>query len=85
MYYNGTMITLNDIHFFDISVFSLNLLSFMLGMTFAFFNQGFFGKNIGKYIFLYWGGLAAFYFTLYYLSGNPHALQDLVNQAKTLH
>lgn len=79
------MITLNDIHFFDISIWSLNLLSFMLGMSFAFFNQGFFGQKIGKYIFLYFGGLAAWYFTLYYISGNPHAIQDLVNQIKNIH
>jgi hypothetical protein len=54
-------------HFFDISIYQINLLSFMLGMTFAFFNQGFFGQNIGKWIFLYFAGLASWYFLLYYL------------------
>jgi hypothetical protein len=54
--------TTSEFHLLDISFVSLNLLSFMLGMTFAFFNQGFFGKNIGKYIILYWGGLALFYY-----------------------
>lgn len=55
-------------HFFDISVYQLNLFSFMLGMTFAFFNQGYFGKNIGKWVFLYYAGLAGWYWLLYYLA-----------------
>jgi hypothetical protein len=40
----------------------------MLGMTYAFFNQGFFGRDIGKWIFAYFAGLAAWYFLLYYLA-----------------
>ena len=53
-------------HIFDISFYQLNLFSFMLGMTFAFFNQGLFGRNIGKWVFLYYGSLAGWYFLLYY-------------------
>jgi hypothetical protein len=56
---------MNNIHFFDIHYEYLNLFSFMLGVTWAFFNQGLFGKNIGKYIFLYFGGLAAYYGLMY--------------------
>ena len=52
-------------HFFDISIEQLNLFSFMLGMTWSFFHQGFFGKMIGKYIFLYFAGLAFWYALLY--------------------
>lgn len=33
----------------------------MLGMTWAFFNQGLFGKRIGKWVFIYFGLLAAWY------------------------
>jgi hypothetical protein len=33
----------------------------MLGMTVAFFNQGLFGKKIGKWVFIYFAGLAAWY------------------------
>ena len=53
-------------HLFDISLVSLNLLSFMLGATWAFFNQGLFGKKIGYWIIVYFGGLAAWYAVLYY-------------------
>jgi hypothetical protein len=42
----------------------------MLGVTWAFFNQGLFGKHIGKWIFIYFGGLAAWYATLLYLAQN---------------
>ena len=48
--------------FFEISFVSLNLFSFMLGMTFAFFNQGMFGKNIGAYVIYYFMGLALYYY-----------------------
>jgi len=54
-------------NFFDIGLESMNLASFMAGMTFAFFNQGLFGKRIGKYIVLYLVGLAAFYGFGYYV------------------
>jgi hypothetical protein len=40
----------------------------MLGMTFSFFEQGFFGRNIGKYVIFYFAGLAAWYATLYYFA-----------------
>jgi hypothetical protein len=43
----------------------------MLGMTYSFFNQGLFGKNIGKYIFLYFAGLALWYWALYYAAVHP--------------
>lgn len=56
----------SDIHFFDIHYQYFNLFSFMMGATWAFFNQGLFGRKIGLYVFLYFGGLAAWYATLYY-------------------
>lgn len=52
---------------FEISLQSLNLLSFMLGMIFAFFNQGVFGVRIGKYIIAYFVGLAMYYGISYYV------------------
>jgi len=42
----------------------------MLGMTFAFFNQGMFGKNIGKYIIFYFMIVALWYAGKYYLASN---------------
>lgn len=58
-------------HLFDISIYHVNLFSFMLGMTWAFFNQGLFGRNIGKWIFLYFAGLALWYWALYYAATHP--------------
>lgn len=58
-------------HFFDIDLVSLNLFSFMLGMTWAFFNQGLFGKKIALPIFLYFAGLAAWYGLQFYLATHP--------------
>lgn len=59
---------LSDFHLFDIHFYQLNLFSFMLGVSWAFFNQGLFGKRIGKWIFIYFGGLAAWYaFNYHYL------------------
>ena len=52
---------------FSISLASLNLFSFMLGATWAFFQQGLFGKRLGLYIFAYYAGLAAWYALHYYL------------------
>ena len=52
---------------FEISFDSLNLFSFILGMTFAFFNQGLFGKKIGKYIIFYLFALALYYGLSYYV------------------
>jgi len=49
---------------FEISFARLNLFSFMLGMTFAFFNQGLFGKNIGKYIIVYFASIAFWYYVM---------------------
>jgi len=43
----------------------------MLGMTYAFFNQGLFGRNIGKYVFVYFAGLALWYWALYYVATHP--------------
>lgn len=62
---------LSQIHLFDISIFSLNLFSFMLGMVWAFFNQGLFGKRIALPIFLYFAGLAAWYGFQYYIATHP--------------
>jgi uncharacterized RDD family membrane protein YckC len=59
---------LTGFKFFDISIVSLNLFSFMLGATWAFFNQGIFGRKIAGPIFLYFGGLAAYYAFLYYIA-----------------
>ena len=53
--------------FFAISLSSFNLFSFMMGMMFAFFNQGLFGKRIGKYLFIYLLGLVAVYGFKYYM------------------
>ena len=61
---------LSDFHLFDIHFYHLNLFSFMLGVSWAFFNQGLFGKRIGKWIFIYFGGLAAWYATLLYIAVN---------------
>ena len=57
----------SQIHLFDISLLSLNLFSFMLGVTWAFFQQGLFGKRLGLYIFGYYAGLAAWYAIHYYI------------------
>ena len=57
---------MNEWHFFDIGFRTLNLFSFMLGATWAFFNQGLFGKKIGQVIFLYFAGLALFYGLSFY-------------------
>ena len=54
-------------NFFEISLGSLNLFSMILGMTFAFFNQGLFGKRIGKYIIFYLFALALYYGMSYYI------------------
>ena len=52
---------MEQFHLFDINIVSLNLFSFVLGMVWAFFNQGFFGRRIALPIFLYFAGLAAWY------------------------
>jgi hypothetical protein len=39
----------------------------MMGVTWAFFNQGLFGKRIGYYVFLYFASLAAWYALQYYI------------------
>jgi len=76
--------TLTDFHLFDISVYSLNLFSFMLGMTMAFFKQGLFGKKIGYYIIPYFAGLALWYAIQYHHSGNPDLLSSLYSQFQQL-
>lgn len=63
---------LSDFHFFDISIYQLNLFSFVLGMCWAFFNQGLFGKNIGKSIIFYFAGLAVWYAIMNYYQINPN-------------
>ncbi len=72
-----------SIHFFDISVYQLNLFSFMLGVTWAFFNQGLFGKRIGYYVFLYFASLAAWYGMLYYFSNTPDWYSQFQELMKT--
>ena len=57
---------------FEVSLESLNLFSFMLGMTFAFFKQGLFGKRIGKYLVLYFGCMIVWYwFGAHYYNQEP--------------
>jgi len=65
------IMNIEPIHLLDISLEHLNLFSFMLGATWAFFNQGLFGKRIGKIIFLYFGGLALYYWALWYVATHP--------------
>lgn len=60
-------LNLSQYHLFTIDLISLNLFSFMLGVTWAFFNQGFFGKRIGLWIFIYFGSLAGWYALQYYI------------------
>jgi len=60
---------------FTISIYSFNLISFMLGMTFAFFHQGMFGRSIGKYVIFYWIGMFLYYFALNYIATNHIKLQ----------
>lgn len=68
--------TFEAYRFFEINLVSLNLFSFMLGVSWAFFNQTLFGKKLGLYIFLYYGSLAAWYGVSY------HALLQQVELAK---
>jgi hypothetical protein len=58
---------ISQYHLFDIGPSTINLFSFMLGATWAFFNQGLFGKRIGLYVFLYFASLAGWYALNYYL------------------
>lgn len=62
---------MDNYHLFNIDLVSLNLFSFMLGMVWAFFNQGLFGKRIAMPIFLYFAGLAAWYGLQLYLTNHP--------------
>jgi hypothetical protein len=55
----------NNYHFFDISVYQLNLFSFVLGMIYSFLHQGVFGKRIGILIILYFAGLSIWYAMLH--------------------
>lgn len=55
-------ILMDNFNVFTISFYALNLLSFMLGMTFSFFQQGLFGKKIGKYVIGYWIAMCVTYF-----------------------
>lgn len=77
---------LSAFKFFDIGIFSLNLFSFMLGVTWAFFQQSVFGKSIGKSIFLYFGALALWYGSLYYYEVNktqvPTEVREIVDAVK---
>ena len=60
----------SNLQFFDIGLTSMNLFSIMVGMVIAFFNQGVFGKSIGKYIILYLVCLAAWYAGSLYIERN---------------
>ena len=68
---------LSDFHFFDISFQSFNLFSYVLGITWAFFNQGLFGKNIGKSIIFYFAGLALWYACVVYFKIDIQNLSNL--------
>jgi len=57
---------MSNFHFFDISFYQMNLFSFMMGILWAFFNQSYFGKRMAEPLFLYFGGLAAYYALLYH-------------------
>ena len=67
---------------FEISFASLNLFSFMLGMIFAFFNQGLFGKRIGKYMIFYLLALAMFYAASYYVEVEQKNSQPFIEIPK---
>jgi len=56
---------MDGFHFFDISAYHFNLFSFVMGATWAFFNQSYFGKRVGAWIFLYFAGLAVYYWAQY--------------------
>jgi hypothetical protein len=43
----------------------MNLFSFMMGALWAFFNQSYFGKRMAGPLFLYFGGLAVYYWAQY--------------------
>lgn len=45
----------------------------MLGMSWAFFNQGFFGKRIGVWIFFYFAGLAMWFGLQLYVQNETNA------------
>jgi hypothetical protein len=60
----------NTFNLFTISFQSLNLLSFMLGMTWSFFNQGLFGRRIGLWVIVYFASLAIWYGAKYYMLTN---------------
>lgn len=67
--------------FFDIELSTINLFSFMLGMSWAFFNQGLFGKRIGMWIFLYFAGLAMWYALSFY--AQKEALEKIKTQQES--
>lgn len=56
---------MDKLNIFIISIQSLNLFSFMLGMTFAAF-QSWYGRTAFKYIIFYFASLALYYWVLYY-------------------
>lgn len=69
--------------FFAIGFSHINLMSIMIGMTFAFFNQGLFGKRIGKYIVVYLVGLAGFYGISYYAEREARIKYENLHKADT--
>lgn len=56
----------------------------MLGATWAFFNQGIFGKRIALPIFLYFAGLAAWYAAQYHFSNQTKKVQEPVQQEEKI-
>jgi hypothetical protein len=70
-------------NFFAIDLTSMNLFSFMMGMMFAFFNQGLFGKRIGKYRFIYFLGLVAVYASKYYIADQANKQMQVVEQTES--
>ena len=75
---------MSEWQFFEIGFKTLNLFSFMLGMAWAFFNQGLFGKKIGLWVFLYFAGLAMFYGLNFYVQKEANAkLKQAIEQQET--
>lgn len=75
---------MNEWFFFDIGLRTLNLFSFMLGATWAFFNQGLFGKRIGTAIFIYFAGLAFVYGVQFYAQVEVNKKLNQVEQVKVV-
>jgi hypothetical protein len=53
-------------------------------MLFAFFNQGLFGKRIGKYLFIYFLALVAVYAAKYYIATEANKQVQVVEQSESI-